>query len=50
VMDQVRSGEDWVLKAFDDAIAEQAGANSTARLQEMKAELTDLLAETRHLG
>ncbi len=50
VMDQVRSGEDWVLKAFDDAIAEQDGAGSAARLREMQAELTNLLAETRHLG
>lgn len=50
VMDQVRSGEDWVLKAFDDAISEQDGAIPTAKLRELQAELTDLLADTRHLG
>lgn len=48
VMDQVRSGEDWVLKAFDDAIAEQAGAGPV--LQAMRTELTTLLADTRGLG
>ena len=48
VMDQVRSGEDWVLKAFDDAIAEQPGL--VLVLREMRDELTDLLAETRTLG
>jgi uncharacterized protein (TIGR02284 family) len=50
VMDQVRSGEDWVLKAFEEAIAEQGGAIPTAKLCEMQAELTDLLTDTRHLG
>jgi Domain of unknown function (DUF2383) len=50
VMDQVRSGEDWVLKSFDEAIAEQAGGGHSAALREMRAELTDLLADTRHLG
>lgn len=44
VMDQVRSGEDWVLQAFDAAIAEQREA--TPALRQMQAELTDLLAET----
>ena len=50
VMDQVRSGEDWVLKSFDEAIVEQSGTDAAAKLQEMQGELTDLLAETRHLG
>jgi hypothetical protein len=50
VMDQIRSGEDWVLKSFDEAIAEQAGGAHGAALREMKAELTDLLSETRHMG
>jgi hypothetical protein len=50
VMDQVRSGEGWVLKAFDAAIAEQGAAMPTAKLREMQAELTDLLTETGHLG
>lgn len=48
VMDQVRSGEDWVLKSFDAAIAEAAG--SVADLRAMRAQLTDLLADTRQLG
>lgn len=50
VMDQVRSGENWVLKAFDEAITEQRGALPAMKLNEMHAELTALLAETRHLG
>jgi uncharacterized protein (TIGR02284 family) len=50
VMDQVRSGEEWVLKAFEQAIAEQGVAASTSKLREMQAELTDLLADTRQLG
>lgn len=50
VMDQIRRGEDWVLRAYDDAIAEQDGTTAGARLREMQAELTDLLADTRHLG
>ncbi len=50
VMDQVRSGEDWVLKAFEEAIVEQAGAVPTAKLREMQTELTELLADTQHLG
>lgn len=48
VMDQVRSGEDWVLKAFDAAIAEHPEA--AAPLHAMRAELTNLLAETQDLG
>ena len=48
VMDQVRSGEAWILKAFDKAIAEQPKA--AAPLQAMRAELTNLLAETQDLG
>jgi uncharacterized protein (TIGR02284 family) len=49
VMDQVRSGEDWVLKAFDDAIAEQ-DTGVAEKLRHMRAELTALLADTRTLG
>jgi uncharacterized protein (TIGR02284 family) len=49
VMDQVRSGEDWVLKAFDEAIDEQGDTARSAALREMQSELTGLLAETRHL-
>lgn len=48
VMDQVRSGEDWILKAFDAAIAEHPEA--AAPLQAMRNELTNLLAETQDLG
>lgn len=50
VMDQVRSGEDWVLRAFDAAIAEQDAPAVIAKLHKMRAELTQLLADTRHLG
>ncbi len=50
VMDQVRSGEDWVLKSFDAAIAAQDDAGLTARLREMRGELVGLLAETSDLG
>lgn len=52
VMDQVRSGEDWVLKMFDEALAQEfsADAGTVAQLRDMRAELVDLLAETRHLG
>jgi uncharacterized protein (TIGR02284 family) len=50
VMDQVGSGEDWVLKAFDEAIVARGGAIPTVKPREMQAELTELLAETRHLG
>ena len=49
-MDQVRSGEDWVLKSFDDAIAAQDDAGLKARLREMRSELVGLLAETSDLG
>jgi len=49
-MDQVRSGEDWVLKAFEDAIAEQDSTDAGPKLRAMQTELINLLAETRHLG
>ena len=50
VMDQIRSGEDWVVKAFDAAITEQESPNAIVKLRGLQTELTDLLAETRHLG
>lgn len=50
VMDQVRSGERWVLQAFDDAIAELDPKPASAKLREMRTELTKLLDETQHLG
>jgi uncharacterized protein (TIGR02284 family) len=52
VMDQIRSGEDWVQNAFDEAIAEQdiSDAQIAIKLREMQAELTELLAETGDIG
>ena len=50
VMDQIRSGEDWVLKAFDAAIAEETVPSRAASLRKMQGELTQLLADTSHLG
>lgn len=50
VMDQVRSGEDWVLKAFDAAIAEHQATPIGEELATMRGELASLLDETRHLG
>ena len=43
VMDRVRSGEDNVLVAFDDAIAASLPQGHRQALTEMKAELTGLL-------
>lgn len=48
VMAQVRSGETWVLDAFDVAIAEEPALGGTLRT--MRAELDTLLADTEHLG
>jgi Domain of unknown function (DUF2383) len=50
VMTQIRSGEDWVLKAFDTAINAGPGQSWSAQLREMRHDLTSLLAETRDLG
>ena len=50
VTDQVRSGEGWVLKTFNNAVVEQTTAMPPSRPRQMQAELTDLLAETQHLG
>ncbi len=50
VMQQVRSGEDWVLEAFDTAIAALGDAPEVARLHDMRSELTELLAKTMKLG
>lgn len=49
VMDQVRSGEDNVLEAFDAAIASSIPDQHRAALREMRGELTALLAATSHL-
>lgn len=50
VMDQIRSGEDWVLKAFDTAIAAEINHTDSSLLREMRTELAKLLAETSHIG
>jgi uncharacterized protein (TIGR02284 family) len=50
VMDRVRSGEENVLAAFDRAIAASLPQGHREALTQMKAELTGLLDETRHLG
>lgn len=49
VMDQIRDGEDWILAAFDDAVASRQDA-VRAELFEMRAELVKLLDETSHIG
>ena len=48
-MDQIRSGEEWVLKAFDEAINAQTDTAVAAHLREMRDELVALLADTRDL-
>jgi hypothetical protein len=50
VMDQVRDGEKHVLKALDDARADMDNATVQKAVARMKAELTALLEDTRHLG
>jgi uncharacterized protein (TIGR02284 family) len=50
VMDQIRSGEDALLQAYDDAIQENAAQGFAATLQQMQAEVRATLAATRHLG
>jgi Domain of unknown function (DUF2383) len=50
VMKQIRSGEDWVMQAFDTAIAEQRGSEVEAKLREMRFELSRLLTETQQVG
>ncbi len=42
-LQQIRNGEDHILKAFDAAIAEQGGATAD-QLRALRAELTQLLA------
>lgn len=46
VMRQIHNGEAWTLDAFDSAIAALRGAPEVARLHEMRAELTELLARS----
>lgn len=50
VMDQVRSGENWVLKSFDDAIKAQGEDSLAAALREMRDEVVSLLADTTDFG
>jgi uncharacterized protein (TIGR02284 family) len=50
VMANIRSGEDHVLQAFDNALAASQPAATMGDLRAMRAELSDLLAEMRHLG
>lgn len=50
VTDQVRSGEQNVLAAFDRAAQVSLPQGHRDTLTQMKAELTGLLDETRHIG
>ncbi|RYI34142.1 MAG: DUF2383 domain-containing protein [Acetobacteraceae bacterium] len=49
VMDNVRSGEGHVLKAFDDALADTLQQDERLAVEAMRGELTRLLDETSHL-
>ncbi len=43
---QIHSGEEWVLQAFDEAIADEADPTIAASLQAMRADLAQLVAAT----
>ncbi len=45
-LDQIRSGEDWVLQAFDTAITDETDLGTAASLAAMRADLAQLLATT----
>ncbi|MEO0363008.1 MAG: hypothetical protein AAF322_17945, partial [Pseudomonadota bacterium] len=49
VMDQVRSGEEWTVSALKDAEEKAVGGPESEKITEMRAELENLLAETRSL-
>jgi RecA-family ATPase len=49
VMSSVRSGEGHVLKAFDDALKSPLEAHEHQHIASMRADLAQLLHETRHL-
>lgn len=49
VMDRVRSGEQHVLGAFDEALGAGLPERERAQVAEMRAELAALLDETRHI-
>ncbi len=50
VMDNIRSGEDTVLAAFDRAMQTSLPQGHVQALTQMRAELFGLLTETAHLG
>lgn len=49
VMGQVRSGEDSLLQAFDDAIAESTAHGFVTTLRDMRAQVQALVTATAHL-
>ncbi|WP_245990278.1 DUF2383 domain-containing protein [Tabrizicola piscis] len=49
VMSSVRSGEGHVLKAFDEVLKSPVEAHEHSDIATMRAELAQLLQETRHL-
>ena len=50
VMAQVRSGEQHVINAFDDAVRKVESSGLTEKLEQMREEMKDTIARTRHLG
>lgn len=46
VMRQIHNGEEWTPDTFDSAMASLRDAPEVARLHEMRAELTELLAKS----
>ena len=50
VMSQVRSGEQYVLDAFDQAIGHTGDSRRVARLRAMRREVEEQLAQARSLG
>jgi hypothetical protein len=49
VMGSIRSGEGHVLKAFDAVLKSSPDGDHLAEITRMRAELTELLHDTRHL-
>lgn len=47
VLGQIQSGEQHVLDAYGDALAQRQGTQDAARLSEMRQELSTLLAEAQ---
>lgn len=50
VMENIRSGEDSILGAFDNAIAKCDDATLAAELSDMRLALTSLLDRTSHIA